>query len=248
MVDSEQPKAMQKQVEQYRQLGYTLVEGALTPAECGALINRAFELHTKGHIPGCFHSVSESESGGDPLRMYPRMMHPHRVDALFLHFLKHPRIVSWLEALLGVGAIGLQTMLYWKPPGARGQAFHQDDYYLKTEPDACVAAWVALEPIDDENGCLTVFPGSQAETILPMTPTDITQSFTNTAVTPPPRYHEQPVHMQTGDALFFHGHLIHGSRPNTSKSRFRKSFICHYIPENTTSFNRGYEPQVQLRP
>jgi ectoine hydroxylase-related dioxygenase (phytanoyl-CoA dioxygenase family) len=246
MVNVKLRELTKEQVKQYHELGYTLSEGLLTLAECEQLIKRALELHARGAIPGCFQSVPESESGGDPLRAYPRMMHPHRVDELSLHFLKHPRIVNALEDILGMGAIGLQTMIYWKPPGARGQAFHQDDYYLQTKPDACIAAWAALEDIDEENGCLIVFPGSQVEDILPMTPTDVTQSFTHTAVTPP-RYSEYPVRMKAGDVLFFHGHVIHGSRPNRSKDRFRKSFICHYIPENTTSFNRGYEPQVPLR-
>jgi ectoine hydroxylase-related dioxygenase (phytanoyl-CoA dioxygenase family) len=237
----------EEQVKPYHQLGYLIVEGLLTGAECEQLIERSLELHSRGSIPGSFHSVSEEESSGDPLRVYPRMMHPHRVDDLSLHFLKHPRIVDALEDILGMGAIGLQTMFYWKPPGARGQDFHQDDYYLKTEPDACIAAWAALEEIDAENGALIVFPGSHVEEILPMAPTDKTQSFTDTAVTPPNRYTEYLVRMKPGDVLYFHGHLIHGSRPNRSTERFRKSFICHYIPENTTSFNRGYEPQVPLR-
>jgi phytanoyl-CoA hydroxylase len=237
----------EEQVKQYHAQGYVIADSLLTQAECAQVTERALKLHARGTIPGCFHSVPEDDADGDPLRTYPRMMHPHRVDELSLHILKHPRIVDALEEILGVGAIGLQTMIYWKPPGARGQDFHQDDYYLRTVPDACIAAWIALEDIDAANGGLIVFPGSNAEDILPMTPTDTTQSFTDTAVTPPPKYTECLVEMKAGDVLFFHGRLIHGSRPNRSQTRFRKAFICHYVPENTTRFNEGYKPTVQLR-
>jgi ectoine hydroxylase-related dioxygenase (phytanoyl-CoA dioxygenase family) len=236
-----------EQVRHYHEQGFLLVPGLVTAEECEELIERSLALHARGSIPGCFSSVPAEEAGGDVLKTWPRMMHPHRVDELSLHFLRHPRVVDALEAILGRGAIGLQTMLYWKPPGAKGQDFHQDDYYLRTEPDACIAAWLALEEIDEGNGALIVFPGSHREPILPMTPTDTTQSFTSTAVTPPPGYAPLQVTMHAGDVLFFHGRLIHGSRPNRSPDRFRKSFICHYVPADTASYNHGYDPSVPLR-
>lgn len=235
------------QVRQYHDEGYTIASGLVTPGECERLVARSLELHDRMEIPGCFRAVPEAEAGGDPLKTWPRMMHPHRVDDLSLQFLRHPRVVAALEGILGQEAIGLQSMFYWKPPGAKGQDFHQDDYYLQTQPDACIAAWLALEPIDDGNGALIVFPGSHRLPILPMTPTDTTQSFTSTALTPPPEYRPRLVTMQTGDVLFFHGHLIHGSRPNRSADRFRKSFICHYVPADTTSYNHGYDPSVPLQ-
>ena len=231
---------------QYQNNGYVLIKQLFSEQECDELIERSLALHARKSIPGCFHSVPESESDGDPLRTYPRMMHPHRVDDLSLRFLKHPRIVESLRVLLDGEAIGLQTMFYWKPPGARGQDFHQDDYYLRTEPNACIAAWMALDNIDEENGGLIVLPGSNTEDILEMCPTDTSQSFTDTAVQPPDQYVEHLIEMEKGDLLFFHGRLIHGSRPNRSSTRFRKAFICHYIPADSTSYNTGYDPIVPL--
>ena len=35
--------------------------------------------------------------------------------------------------------------------------------------------------------------------------------------------------MRPGDVLFFHGALVHGSLPNVTKDRFRRSLIGHYI-------------------
>ncbi|MEJ7654789.1 MAG: phytanoyl-CoA dioxygenase family protein [Chloroflexia bacterium] len=46
-------------------------------------------------------------------------------------------------------------MLY-SPAGARGQALHQDNFFLKVEPGTCIAAWAALDPADRENGGLEV--------------------------------------------------------------------------------------------
>ncbi|MBW7461017.1 phytanoyl-CoA dioxygenase family protein, partial [Paenibacillus sepulcri] len=42
-----------------------------------------------------------------------------------------------------------------------------------------------------------------------------------------------PVDMEAGDVLFFNGSTIHGSYPNRSAERFRRSFICHYVGSST---------------
>ena len=60
--------------------------------------------------------------------------------------------------------------------------------------------------------------------------------------------HPKPlVEMEKGETLFFHGRLIHGSIPNVSFDKFRKTFICHYIPKLLTDYNKGYDPQIELK-
>jgi ectoine hydroxylase-related dioxygenase (phytanoyl-CoA dioxygenase family) len=51
-----------------------------------------------------------------------------------------------------------------------------------------------------------------------------------------------PCHLKAGDVLFFNGSVIHGSYPNTSSTRFRRAFICHYVPESMTQMSGGYYP------
>ena len=51
--------------------------------------------------------------------------------------------------------------------------------------------------------------------------------------------------MKAGDVLFFHGSVVHGSRPNTSADRFRRSLIFHYIPEDSTEIAAFYNPLVR---
>ena len=42
--------------------------------------------------------------------------------------------------------------------------------------------------------------------------------------------------MSPGDTLFFDGKVIHGSYMNKTRDRWRRSFICHYIGENSQRF------------
>ena len=235
------------QLERYQQQGYALVEGVFSPEECLEVLRTADILHARGQIEDCFSAVLASDTDGDPLKVYPRMMHPHRVDEVFLSFLKHPHVVAILEQLLGQEAVGIQSMFYWKPPGAKGQAFHQDSYYVRGEPDTCIAAWTALEATDEHNGGLIVCEGVKEASLLEMVPTDTDKSFTDTAVIPPPGAVLRTIRMNAGDVLFFGGRVIHGSEPNRSGHRFRRSLICHYVGVDTREMSSFYQPTVPLR-
>ena len=48
--------------------------------------------------------------------------------------------------------------------------------------------------------------------------------------------------LKAGDVLFFNGSVIHGSYENTSKSRFRRSFISHYVPRSSSEVSEWYRP------
>ncbi|MFX8852470.1 phytanoyl-CoA dioxygenase family protein, partial [Acinetobacter baumannii] len=86
-----------------------------------------------------------------------------------------------------------------------------------------MAAWLALDRCDEENGCMQVVPGSHTLPLLCPTQADVTQSFTDVTVAIPEGVAPVPVVMEAGDVLFFNGSLIHGSFPNTSADRFRRA-------------------------
>jgi ectoine hydroxylase-related dioxygenase (phytanoyl-CoA dioxygenase family) len=59
--------------------------------------------------------------------------------------------------------------------------------------------------------------------------------------------HAAPVDLAPGDVLFFNGSLVHGSQPNTSKDRFRRSFICHYIGRSSERMSLWYRPILTMQ-
>ncbi len=67
-------------------------------------------------------------------------------------------------------------------PSGSGQALHQDQYYLHVRPGTCMAAWLALDPCDEENGCLRVVPGSHTLPVLCAERADTQVSFTDVTV------------------------------------------------------------------
>jgi ectoine hydroxylase-related dioxygenase (phytanoyl-CoA dioxygenase family) len=174
------------------------------------------------------------------------MIHMHRWDEVSLKWLIDPRLNEWLTALLGKEPYAAQTMLYFKPPGARGQALHQDNFYLRVKPGTCMAAWMALDPCDEENGCLMVVPGTHNLPILCTIPADTTESFTNIAVPVPKDLPIVPAVMEPGDVLFFNGSLVHGSYPNRSTNRFRRSLIGHYAVGDAQKIAQFYQPLLRM--
>ncbi len=234
------------QVGDFQEQGYLVVRGLLAPDEVRALLDRFMDLHARGPIPGHFAPTPLEEAGGDILKLYPRMLHPHQVDDLALRYLLDARVAAILSDLFREEPLAAQSMFYFKPAGARGQALHQDNFYLKVEPGACIAAWMALDPADRENGGLEVVPGTQAMDIFCPEEADQSVSFTRDYVPVPPGLEAVPVDLAPGDVLFFNGSLVHGSNPNRTADRFRRSFIGHYIGRSSERMALWYRPVLTM--
>lgn len=224
--------------------GYVVVAGLFTPAEVAQYRDHFMTLRKHGSYPGDL--VGSDPRPSDPLRRYPRMIHMHRWDDLSRRWLLEPRLNACLTGLLGREPYAVQTMLYFKPPGARGQALHQDNFYLRAQPGTCIAAWLALDPCDEENGCMQVVPGSHTWPLLCTTEADTSVSFTDVTVPLPAGQQAQPVVMEAGDVLFFNGALVHGSYPNTSTDRFRRALIGHYIEGRAEQVAEFYHPALRM--
>lgn len=228
----------------YDENGYVVAKQLFSPAEVAQLREHFMELRARGSYPGDLIGVDASST--DPLKRYPRMIHMHRWDETSLRWLLDQRLNKALTALLGREPYAVQTMLYFKPPRSRGQALHQDQYFLRAQPGTCMAAWMALDPCDESNGCMEVVPGSHHWPLLCTTQADTTRSFTDVTVPIPEGQEVRPVIMEAGDVLFFGGSLVHGSYPNTTEDRFRRSLIGHYVSGEAEQIARYMQPVLRM--
>ncbi len=234
---------MEERIAAFDRDGYWIERGLFSSSEVGRISDTFMALHDKG-APGFYepHPVDRDYNDGfhhtfgkgDPLLTWPRVMHPHKFMPLAKDTLLEPRVFSILDAFMRDEALGSQTMFYYKPPGARGQALHQDNFYLKVEPGTCVAAWTAVDRSDGENGGLKVVPNTHRLAIQCPAVADPASYFAKELVLPPAGQHAVQLELEPGDTLFFNGNVIHGSEPNSTKDRFRRSFIAHYVPAGTT--------------
>jgi ectoine hydroxylase-related dioxygenase (phytanoyl-CoA dioxygenase family) len=223
--------------------GFLVVRGLFARDEIAELAERFRRISDGPANPPYW----EPEVGSpEPLRRYPRIVHPHRIDDLCRQLLLDRRVLAILRELLRDEPVAVQSMFYFKPPGARGQAFHQDDLYLQTRPDPCIAAWTAVDPSLPENGGLFVVPGTHRMDVQCPELADEAESFTTHFTRPPTGREPVAAKLDPGDTLFFTGSVIHGSRPNRTKDQWRRSFICHYIPRHSTHIARWFQPALDF--
>ncbi|MBD0381359.1 phytanoyl-CoA dioxygenase family protein [Paenibacillus sedimenti] len=225
---------------QFETEGYLVVKGLFSEQNL-AEIDETFEAISQKTVPGHFEPDMNAD-GTDPLKRYPRVMHPHRFNETAKRYMLHQPVMEVLADLYEEEALAAQSMFYYKPPGSRGQALHQDNFYLQVEPGNCIAAWTAIDAADEENGGLLVVPKTNQLAISCPDTADSKESFTTHYVKPPKDEKAIPALMERGDVLFFNGNLIHGSYRNKSKDRFRRAFICHYANASATHISNHYRP------
>ncbi|MEM1210318.1 MAG: phytanoyl-CoA dioxygenase family protein [Planctomycetota bacterium] len=228
----------------WRRDGYVIVRGLWSPEEVAACRTWFDELGERGEaVPGQW----EPDLGStDPLKRYPRHLQPHVYDDLSMRMLIDARIEAVIAALLGEPPIAAQSMFYYKPPGGLGQALHQDNLYLRVRPKTCVAAWTAIDRSHPENGGLYICPGTQDMALACPELANPKESFTSHFVRPPAGIEPVPAILDPGDVLFFGGSIVHGSRPNTTRGEWRRSFICHYAPESLEVMAEYYRAAVRF--
>lgn len=231
-----------EQLEQWRTDGFVIMSGLFGEDEMDALRDLFQKIADRGEAVPNHWQPSSSAEGENILKRYPRFMHPHRVLEQAKAKLLDRRVHDVLVQLIGEEPVACQSMYYFKPPSAKGQALHQDNFYLDVEPQTCIAAWTAIDAVHPKNGGLYVVPGTHdMETQCPEL-ANASESFTTHLVDAPKGFKAIPTHMQSGDVLFFNGQLIHGSGPNRSKDEWRRSFICHYMPRSSRCVNKNYFP------
>jgi len=237
------------QKQQFQDDGYCVVSGLFSETEIAEI--EAFFEEFKRIGPDIYEGErgygSKYEETGSTQRQV-RALHPHRHSKKVQDWFLNPQVGEVLAELLGRPALGVQTMYYFKPPGGKGQGMHQDNIYLLSKPATCIAAWTAIDSADVENGCLYVVPGSNKGDILcPEKGGEKWMNYGDSHITKFPRERKPvPVPVPRGSTLFFGGNLIHGSGPNRTKDRYRRTFIGHYIDEASEQVAGFYHPVLNM--
>jgi phytanoyl-CoA hydroxylase len=216
----------------YTANGYHIARGVFSAAEVGEMIVHYMAMSAEGPHPGDSIGVPTRTASDkpDPMVKYPRLINMHNWDKKTKVWMNDMRLTVIAGELLGQKARLIQTMVYFKPAGSRGQSFHQDNLYLRTTP--LLGAWVALDKADAENGAMDMVRGSHLYGLLPCQVADTDVSFTDSETVIPQGMEKDLIALEPGDVVFFGGYTIHGSRPNFSPDRFRRAFICHYEGEH----------------
>jgi ectoine hydroxylase-related dioxygenase (phytanoyl-CoA dioxygenase family) len=199
----------------YQRYGYLVARGLLSAGEIAALKQETAAIFRgeRGAIDGLL-PVSPDEPDSEVLKKYVAIHFPHKISPTIHKYLSHPRIVHVLTGIVGPNVKCMQSMLFVKAPGKKGQAWHQDEYYIPTRDKSLVGAWIAIDDATVDNGCLWIIPGRPGA-MLRRVP-----------------YHGDAyadVEVAAGSVVFFNGYTLHSSLANKTAGNFRTALVNHYM-------------------
>jgi len=176
----------------------------------------------------------------------------------------HARSRTALELALAEPVRRFLAQVFARPPllfqslaFERGseQPIHQDTAYVVVAPPmAMVAAWIALEDIEEGSGELAYYPGSHR------LPEHLFHGARNwnrerDGLAAQAAYHaglleacaaagleRRLFRPRQGDVLFWSADLAHGGAPIRDPRLTRRSLVCHYCPDDARPYYFAYRP------
>jgi phytanoyl-CoA hydroxylase len=236
-----------EQIQQFQEQGFLILEKLLDLEQVDRLVERFDPLFATRFETGIY----PDEWHGRPSLSQPtatrQMAGMWRCDRTVASFTLSTEIAR-LNATLGGWSGGrLATDSCWiKPPGAPAVYFHRNNTQVTSiNPSTVITCWIALSDTVAEAGTLELVPGSHhwksadQFRFLHAPKEDYRQPLWEAAseagvATPDIITAEIP----PGGCIFLHGDLWHGSGPNITSDKTRRSFAISTLPANAT-----FQPQ-----
>jgi len=227
----------ESQIAQFRAQGFLKGSRVLSDEEVETLraeLTRVIEQ--QGRLTR--RPVSLRNLSGNPEAPVWQIVNIWEASEPFRALIHHPQIVAEVAQLTGASQLRVwHDQIQYKPAQIGGvNHWHQDAPYwpILTPMTAQVTAWVALDDVDENNGCMQFIAGTHKLGRLPpinlVEPQDIFQLV-------PPGVQIDPtpavMRMKAGSCTFHHGLTFHYAGPNRS-DRPRRAIVTIYMPDGTT--------------
>lgn len=155
-------------------------------------------------------------------------------DAWFEKLFRASPFRQLAEQMLDGPVVPKNLQFFNKPPGiGKATPPHQDGYYFMLDPCEAVTMWLALDTVDDENGCVRYVRGSHRQEMRAHSRTQtlgFSQGITDYP-TPQDTELETAMHAEPGDLLVHHAMTIHRADANRSSHRSRRALGLIYYSE-----------------
>jgi phytanoyl-CoA hydroxylase len=203
--------------------GFVIVPEFLTPAEFAELTG-SLDRYIRDVVPTLDDAHAFYVEKGKPETL--KQMQHMGIDPFFRDYVRHPKWLALAESLLGEPVEAQQPEWFNKPPGTNhATPPHQDNYYFNLRPANVLTIWLAIDPVDDANGCLHYVRGSHLRGVRPHGASQIvgfSQGITDFG--PADESLETRIHLHPRDAVVHWGNTIHRANPNRSQNRHRRAF------------------------
>ena len=207
----------------YERDGFVIVQQLLSPQDFAELTRQlARYIHEVVPTLPDKHAFYDDKSRPETLKQLQHM----DVDPFFREYRQHPTWSALASALVGEEVESMGPEWFNKPVGTNHVTPpHQDNYYFCLQPANVITIWMALDDVDDENGCLRYVRGSHQTGIRPHGRSNVlgfSQGITDYGPTDEAR--EARIHLRPGDVVAHHGNTIHRADANRSARRQRRAF------------------------
>ncbi len=227
------------ELDTFRTQGFLVVENLIPMPQVEALRERFPRLFAGKFDTGIYPDEWYWREGMSLPDVTRHMANAWKADLEVARLALSEAIGRIAGALTGWPGVRLgQDTIWWKAPRTKPIAFHQDTSFLDVlDPQQTITCWVTLDDTAPEAGTLEYAPGSH---LWPLTP--IPEAFHGqddyrapmraaAAAAGLPAPEPVPVIVPAGSAVFHAGETWHGSGPNVTGDRMRRSIGVHMVPE-----------------
>ena len=173
-------------------------------------------------------------------------------DDYFKQLIEESKIQELASSILGEKAIAKNLQYFNKPAGVgKPTPPHQDGYYFMLKKHNAVTCWLALEKVDEENGCIHYVKGSHLhEEYRPHGRSEIlgfSQGLTDCG-TENDKLTNVSFPGEAGTFLIHNAKSIHWAEGNKSQTRTRKALGFIYYGESAEEDKEAHDAyQLKLR-
>ena len=184
--------------------------------------------------------------GGNPDTPVWQIVNMWQASETFRDLTFHPVIVEEVAQLLNAEELRVwHDQVQYKPSGVGGiTGWHQDSpAWPNIAPKTTqISSWVALDDVDESNGCMSMIQGSHKWGVCGHFLHQIRSQMTSFQDVPK-SFENQELHVvlrpvKKGYVHYHHALTVHGSHQNTS-DRKRRAIANHYMTENTVYDETG---------
>lgn len=207
--------------ERFEQDGYVAIKGFMSESEIKEIEKKAGGF-IQAIIPGMpsEHVFYEEKDNPSTLK---QLQHLDQYDPYFKELFHRKKITGLAESLLNNKVAGKNIQWFNKPPGiGKETPAHQDGFYFMIEPNEALTMWLAIDDVDEENGCVRYIPGSHKKGMRPHGKTGVL-GFSQGIIdyNADDSASEVPMIVKPGDLIVHHSLTIHRADGNPS-NRTRK--------------------------
>jgi len=237
------PGKVQEKIINWSRDGYMILENFYDEKTCDDVNNEIDRLLSQHKI--------EFTNGN-------KLMFANNVSSVIKKVSNDEQLRQILSFLLDREIVAFQTINFLE--GSQQRA-HSDSIHMTTYPlGFLIAAWIALEDVNHNNGPLFYYPGShklpfllnsdynQGETALTLGKKkysdyeDVLDDVIKNST-----YSRKEFHAKKGDVLIWHANLVHGGAPILEKGLTRKSMVVHYYAKDVIKYHEITERPTLLK-